>query len=134
MSELHGEGGAELPYRLIEIALVPSDRAVLHRRIDQRFRNMIEAGLVDEVRRLRERYPLRPEMPSMRCVGYRQAWQYLDGEIDAERLYETGAAATRQLAKRQLTWLRSWQGAETFDSLRPDLVEATSAWLAGQLV
>jgi tRNA dimethylallyltransferase len=133
MSALFGAGGAALPYRLLEIALVPSDRALLHRRIDQRFRAMIEAGLVDEVRRLRARYPLSPDMPSMRCVGYRQAWQYLDGEIDAERLFETGAAATRQLAKRQLTWLRSWQGAEVFDSLRPDLVESVSAWLAGQL-
>ena len=133
MSALLGEAGTTLPYRLIEIALVPSDRAVLHQRIDQRFRTMIEAGLADELRRLRERYPLRPELPSMRCVGYRQAWQYLDGAIDAERLFETGAAATRQLAKRQLTWLRSWQGAELFDSLRPDLAASVSAWLAGRL-
>jgi len=130
MSELHGEGGTALPYRLIEVALIPSDRAVLHRRIEERFRAMIAAGLVDEVRGLRARYPLSPEMPSMRCVGYRQAWQYLDGEIDLERLYETGAAATRQLAKRQLTWLRSWPGAEVFDSLRPDLVESVCARLA----
>lgn len=133
LSELHGEAGEELPYRLIEIALVPSDRAVLHRRIDQRFRAMIESGLLAEVRRLRERYPLRPELPSMRCVGYRQAWQCLDGEIDAGRLFETGAAATRQLAKRQLTWLRSWQGAEAFDSLRPDLLDRVSAWLGERL-
>ncbi|MFA5082341.1 MAG: tRNA (adenosine(37)-N6)-dimethylallyltransferase MiaA [Hydrogenophilaceae bacterium] len=133
LSELHGGAGTDLPYRLIEIALLPPERAVLHARINARFRAMLEAGLVDEVRRLRERYPLGPEMPSMRCVGYRQAWQYLEGEIDAERLFETGAAATRQLAKRQLTWLRSWQGAEAFDSLRPDLVEAVSAWLTTRL-
>jgi tRNA dimethylallyltransferase len=133
LSELQGEAGPNLPYRLIEMALMPPERALLHQRINARFRAMLEAGLLDEVRQLRARYALSPEMPSMRCVGYRQAWQYLDGEIDLERLYETGAAATRQLAKRQLTWLRSWQGAQPFDSTRPDLVEAAAAWLAARL-
>ncbi|NTV94957.1 MAG: tRNA (adenosine(37)-N6)-dimethylallyltransferase MiaA [Thiobacillus sp.] len=133
LSQLHGEAGARLPYRLIEMALLPPERAELHRRINVRFRAMLDAGLADEVRRLRERYRLGPELPSMRCVGYRQAWRYLDGEIDMEQLYETGAAATRQLAKRQLTWLRSWRDAQLFDSTRPDLVETASAWLAGQL-
>ena len=134
MSALFARQKAEPPpYRLIEIALLPSDRAALHARINARFRAMIESGLVNELRRLREQYALHPGLPSMRCVGYRQAWQLLEGEIDAAGLYETGAAATRQLAKRQLTWLRSWQGAESFDCLRPDLAEAVRAYLAGRL-
>lgn len=133
LSALHGGAAAALPYRLIELALLPPERAELHRRIDARFRAMLDAGLVDELRRLRARYALSADMPSMRCVGYRQAWQFLAGEIDQETLYRTGTAATRQLAKRQLTWLRSWQGAEAFDSTRPDLVAAVSAWLAARL-
>lgn len=107
------------PYRAIRIALVPSDRAVLHRRIAERFDAMLEGGLVDEVRRLREEYGLEPDLPSMRCVGYRQAWQYLDGEITARELREQGIAATRQLAKRQLTWLRAMPDVTCFDSLLP---------------
>lgn len=134
MSSFWGEGATALPYRLIEIALIPSDRALLHRRIDARFRAMLDAGLVAELRALRARYELTPDLPSMRCVGYRQAWQFLDGEIDAARLYETGAAATRQLAKRQLTWLRSWLGARTFDSLEAGLEEKVAGWLAAELV
>jgi tRNA dimethylallyltransferase len=100
-----GEG--ELPYRVIPIALVPSDRSVLHARIATRFSAMLGQGLVDELRGLREKYPLQPNMTSMRCVGYRQAWQFMEGEINEAQLLETGIAATRQLAKRQLTWLRS---------------------------
>ncbi|MEQ1630442.1 MAG: tRNA (adenosine(37)-N6)-dimethylallyltransferase MiaA, partial [Gallionella sp.] len=108
MSELlKNKPESTLPYRTLNIALLPSDRAVLHNRIATRFKQMMEHGLVDEVRNLRKKYELQPELPSMRCVGYRQAWQYLDGEIDGTQLYETGVAATRQLAKRQLTWLRS---------------------------
>jgi tRNA dimethylallyltransferase len=134
MSELFsGADNNHLPYRLIEITLLPSDRAPLHERINSRFRTMLAAGFVDEVRRLRKHYLLEPEMPAMRCVGYRQTWRFLDGEIDEAELYETGAAATRQLAKRQITWLRGWQGAEVFDCLKPDLAEQVSAWLAGKL-
>jgi len=95
----------------LEFALFPADRAWLHRRINARFAQMLEQGLVEELRGLRQRHALHPGLPSMRCVGYRQAWRFLEGEIDAAALYEQGAAATRQLAKRQLTWLRSWQGA-----------------------
>ncbi len=101
-----GEGN-ELSYRIIPIALVPSDRAQLHARIATRFSAMLEQGLVDELRGLREKYPLQPNMTSMRCVGYRQAWQFMEGEINEAQLLKTGIAATRQLAKRQLTWLRS---------------------------
>ncbi len=121
MSTLHSGAASRLPWRLLEIALIPGDRAWLHERINRRFRNMLDAGFVDELRRLRTAYALSPDMASMRCVGYRQAWQYLDGEIDLDRLFETGAAATRQLAKRQLTWLRGWAGAHPYDSRAPGL-------------
>lgn len=130
LSSLWTAGTARLPFRVLELALVPADRVALHRRIDARFQAMLAAGLIEEVRRLRHRYPLTPDMPSMRCVGYRQTWQYLDGEIDAGTLQATGAAATRQLAKRQLTWLRSWEGAEAFDCMRPDLLECVGSRLA----
>ena len=107
MSALHGPRDAgDLPDALA-FALVPSDRAALHLRIAERFDAMLEAGLVDELRGLRERYALTPEMSSMRCVGYRQAWQFLGGEIDRVALRERGIAATRQFAKRQFTWLRA---------------------------
>ncbi len=117
-----------LPCRLLPIALAPSDRGVLHERIAQRFDAMLAAGLVDEVRRLRARYRLEPAMPSMRCVGYRQAWEYLDGHIGGDDLRFKGIAATRQLAKRQLTWQRqfreTWPGLIELDCLRPDLPDA----------
>jgi tRNA dimethylallyltransferase len=94
-------------YRFVPIALEPSDRAVLHERIAERFDAMLAAGFIDEVKRLRERGDLDPGLPSMRCVGYRQAWAYLDGEIDRTTMRDKGIFATRQLCKRQLTWLRS---------------------------
>jgi tRNA dimethylallyltransferase len=115
---------AELPYRIIPIALVPSDRAELHARIAQRFKAMLEQGLVDEMRGLREKYPLHPDMTAMRCVGYRQAWQFIEDEIDSAQLLETGIAATRQLAKRQLTWLRSMPNNIEMDCFAPDLLQA----------
>jgi tRNA dimethylallyltransferase len=102
--------------RYVSIALVPSDRAVLHRRIADRFDTMLAEGLVDELRGLRSRFALTPDLPSMRAVGYRQAWQHLDALIDAAALRDRGIFATRQLAKRQLTWLRSTQ-AKVFDPL-----------------
>ena len=116
--------GVSFPYRTLKIALVTEQRAALHERIAKRFDAMLEHGLVNEVRGLRERFSLSPDLPSMRCVGYRQAWQFIDGEIDAKSLREKGFAATRQLAKRQMTWLRSMQGFETFDCLRCDLAQA----------
>jgi len=109
------------PYTPIKIALIPSDRGQLHIRIAERFEAMLESGLISELRRLREHYSLDPSMPSMRCVGYRQTWEYLDGRIGLARLREQGVAATRQLAKRQLTWLRSMQGLTTFDCLDEEL-------------
>ncbi len=108
MSELIKNFSAhDLPYRVLSLALTPSDRAVLHQRIATRFEMMLKQGLIDELRELRARYALNRDMTSMRCVGYRQAWEFMDGEINKSELLEKGIVATRQLAKRQLTWLRS---------------------------
>jgi len=115
LSALHGAAKSELPFRLKAFALVPRDRAELHRRIAARFAAMLQAGLVDEVKALRRNYRLTQGMPSMRAVGYRQVWQYLEGDIDAAALAERADAATRQLAKRQLTWLRGFADVEDLD-------------------
>jgi tRNA dimethylallyltransferase len=118
MSQLLGGGKpAGLPFRLIELALVPSDRGALHQRIEARFDAMLKDGLVEELQLLRERHALRSTLPSMRCVGYRQAWQFLEGDLDRGELRNRGIFATRQLAKRQLTWLRGMPGIRVFDSL-----------------
>jgi len=121
MSQLLGRARSALPFRLLELALVPSDRAELHRRIESRFDAMLERGLVEELRALRERHTLRPGLPSMRCVGYRQAWQHLEGEFGRNELRDRGIFATRQLAKRQLTWLRAMKTVRSFDCLAEDL-------------
>lgn len=107
-----------MPYRVIPIALLPSDRSQLHARIATRFSAMLEQGLLEELRALQARYQLHPDLPSMRCVGYRQAWQFLAGEISETELLEKGIAATRQLAKRQITWLRGMP-----DSIEIDCME-----------
>jgi tRNA dimethylallyltransferase len=114
---------------IVRIALLPHDRAALHAAIAARFDAMLAAGLVDELRGLRARYALTPDLPSMRCVGYRQAWEYLDGAIDAAALRAKGIAATRQLAKRQITWLRSLGGI-VFEPDAPGLVDDVAALLA----
>ena len=106
---------ARLPWRLLKLALVPSSRATLHHRIGMRFEAMLEAGLIDEVRRLRGRPRLTAQHPSMRAVGYRQAWAMLDGVIPEADLSRIGTEATRQLAKRQLTWLRREHDAIVID-------------------
>ncbi len=126
MSELLSKRAkTELPFELLSFALEPSDRAVLHARIATRFDQMLgqsdDQGLVAEVARLRARGDLNPTLPSMRCVGYRQAWDYLDAVIDRPALRETGIIATRQLAKRQLTWLRSMPARVVIDCLGPDV-------------
>jgi len=134
MSALIARGRAKgSAYRFVSLALQPSERAVLHERIAQRFEIMLELGLIGEVRRLREQFDLNPSLPSMRAVGYRQVWQYLDGEFGLRELREKGVAATRQLAKRQLTWLRSWRDAENLDCLQDDLLEQASRCIASQL-
>lgn len=96
------------PYQAIQLALAPQNREALHERIAQRFDRMLTAGFIDEVERLYRRGDLHPDLPSIRAVGYRQAWDHLAGQLSATELRETGIAATRQLAKRQMTWLRSW--------------------------
>jgi len=125
MSELLGlRAKPELPFDLVSFALEPSDRAVLHQRIAQRFDQMLgsrdDAGLVAEVARLRARGDLSPNLPSMRCVGYRQTWDYLDGTITRDELRELGIIATRQLAKRQITWLRAMPERIVIDCLGTD--------------
>lgn len=116
------------PYETLMIGLMPSDRAVLHQRIAARFDVMLEAGLIDEVKQLREKYSLNADMPSMRAVGYRQTWEYLDANSSViEDLREKGIAATRQLAKRQMTWLRAMRQVEMFDCLLGSLSVAVSA-------
>lgn len=117
------EDDAPLPPMTV-LSLEPSDRAWLHRRIEQRFDQMLEQGLVDELRSLRTKYRLEAGMPSMRCVGYRQVWNYLEGEVDASTMRDTGIYATRQLAKRQITWLRSMQIDQRIDCLRDDAADA----------
>jgi tRNA dimethylallyltransferase len=121
------------PYSAIKIALVPSDRAVLHDRIEQRFRDMLEHGFVDEVKQLVDDYALEPIMPSMRAVGYRQVLQHLNSELGMEELVSHGVAATRQLAKRQLTWLRSLEDMTQFDALDPNLHERVLEYVRREL-
>ena len=125
---LSGRPKLALPFDLVPLALEPSDRSVLHARIATRFDQMLgdddAAGLVAEVARLRDRGDLHPGLPSIRCVGYRQAWDYLDGRIDRAALRDTGIIATRQLAKRQLTWLRAMPERTVFDCLAPGSVNA----------
>ncbi|GJL74242.1 MAG: tRNA dimethylallyltransferase [Nitrosomonas sp.] len=122
----------DLPYRVIKLALQPSDRNRLHQRIATRFENMLRQGLIDEVSFIRRQFAVGPELPSMRCVGYRQAWLYLEKEINLQELSAKGVAATRQLAKRQLTWLRSimrkYEVIE-FDCLEDDLSDRVCSFL-----
>jgi tRNA dimethylallyltransferase len=119
-----------LPWQMHWLAISPPDRAVLHQRIALRFDQMLSQGLIEEVQALRQRGDLHLGLPSMRSVGYRQVWQYLDGEFDAKELRERGVAATRQLAKRQLTWLRSFPHVTWLDPQRDDLVAHVSALLS----
>lgn len=125
MSSLFTKQTSEaLPYKLLKISLVPSDRKVLHERIALRFDQMLAAGFVDEVRALIAKYPaLTPESTAMRCVGYRQALEHLSGEYNAAELRDRGIFATRQLAKRQLTWLRSMKDIIELDCLEANLNE-----------
>lgn len=126
MSALYAKQTSEvLPYDLLKIALLPSDRKVLHERIALRFEQMLKDGFVQEVRALIEKYPtLTPESTAMRCVGYRQALEYLAGEYDEAELRDRGIFATRQLAKRQLTWLRGMKDVVELDCLNPALNDA----------
>ncbi|MDH5738246.1 MAG: tRNA (adenosine(37)-N6)-dimethylallyltransferase MiaA, partial [Gammaproteobacteria bacterium] len=125
LSELQKSNGNPCPYRLIQIGLLPEDRGLLHRRIEERLRTMLADGFVDEVRRLYERGDLHPNLPSIKSAGYRQIWSYLAGEIDQETMFQQVLAATRQLAKRQITWMRSWKVLEIIPCLPyPDRAQA----------
>jgi len=108
LTALTAEKGEPFAYPVHQFAIAPDDRAILHQRIAQRYMLMLQQGFEQEVRRLKQRPGLHLDLPSMRCVGYRQMWQYLDNECSYQQMVERGIAATRQLAKRQLTWLRSW--------------------------
>ena len=128
ISELQRRGRRAFPWRVLKLALVPEARAILHERIARRFDQMIGEGLLDEVRALRARGDLHADLPAIRAVGYRQAWEYLGGQGDATDFRDRGIYATRQLAKRQITWLRSELDARTFDPDRANpLSEAASA-------
>ena len=124
-SQLDKADKPELPFELMSLALEPSDRKVLHERIAQRFDVMLSAkpGLIEETAALKQRSDLHIGLPSIRCVGYRQAWDYLDGKINRDNLREMGIAATRQLAKRQLTWLRSMPDRQVIDCLSSNPTE-----------
>ena len=121
ISEFQNRPKPGLPFELRAFSIIPEDRAELHRRIAERFDAMLKAGLVEELAALRKRFQLHPDLPSMRCVGYRQAWSFLEAKTDAKELRESGIAATRQLAKRQLTWLRSLPGLEPAGRLAENL-------------
>jgi tRNA dimethylallyltransferase len=123
LSELQRGANAPLPFPIRGYSLIP-ERAELHRKIEQRFDAMLRVGLIDEVKELKKRYDLNADMPSMRAVGYRQAWSFLEGQIDEKGLREQGIAATRQLAKRQVTWLRSLPGLEPAQNLEGALTRA----------
>ncbi len=133
LSELQGArvlGQAQ--YRFVPLALAPAERAALHRRIELRFEAMLAAGLVEELAALRGKYALHAGLPSMRCVGYRQAWEHLEGAYDLATLRDRGIYATRQLAKRQLTWLRAMSEPKTFNCFAPDLGAQVLRYLSEQ--
>ncbi len=122
MTELQARNLAagSLSEDLMFVSIQPAERSVLHTKIERRFRQMLDDGLVQEVRRLYQRDDLHTGLPSVRSVGYRQVWQHLDGEISFDAMVERGIIATRQLAKRQVTWLRSWDKLHNFDSESPE--------------
>jgi len=127
LSSFHGVASPALPFEALRIALEPSERKALHERIAHRFRAMLQAGLVAELEGLRARFALHAGLPSMRAVGYRQAWDVLEGLAPAATLEARGIAATRQLAKRQLTWLRAMTDVERHDCLRDGLASEVLA-------
>lgn len=116
LTELTETKGEPLPYEVHQFAIAPKERGELHRRIELRFHKMMEAGFEEEVRKLFDRGDLNPDLPSIRCVGYRQMWDYLAGSCSLDDAVYRGVCATRQLAKRQITWLRSWDNLTWLDS------------------
>lgn len=122
-------GMAHLPYTVAHFAIAPEQRQVLHARIAKRFHLMLEQGFVEEVEALRRRGDLHAGLPSIRAVGYRQVWDYLDGTLDRDEMTQRGIIATRQLAKRQFTWLRSWENLHWLDSLASDNLSCALKYL-----
>ncbi|WP_410685836.1 tRNA (adenosine(37)-N6)-dimethylallyltransferase MiaA [Avibacterium paragallinarum] len=121
LTELTEQKGEALPYDISQFAIAPQERQVLHQRIEQRFHIMIEQDFQQEVEKLYQRGDLHADLPSIRCVGYRQMWEFLQGECDHQEMVFRGICATRQLAKRQITWLRGWKSPLTWlDSLQPE--------------
>jgi len=120
LTELTQTSGDALPYQVYQFAIAPASRELLHQRIEQRFHQMLASGFEAEVRALFARGDLHTDMPSIRCVGYRQMWSYLEGEIPYDDMVYRGICATRQLAKRQMTWLRGWEGVHWLDSESPE--------------
>lgn len=118
-----------LPYTVASLAIAPTDRHILHQRIALRFSQMLEQGFVGEVRKLRDRADLHAGLPSIRAVGYRQVWDHLEGKLDENEMQERGIIATRQLAKRQFTWLRGWSDVHWLDSLACDNLSRTLKYL-----
>ncbi|HEN3656476.1 TPA: tRNA (adenosine(37)-N6)-dimethylallyltransferase MiaA [Yersinia enterocolitica] len=119
LTELTKISGETLPYRVHQFAIAPVSRELLHQRIELRFHQMLDAGFETEARALFDRGDLHTDMPAIRCVGYRQMWSYLSGEIDYDDMVYRGICATRQLAKRQMTWLRGWGSVQWLDSDKP---------------
>lgn len=119
LTELTKISGETLPYRVHQFAIAPVSRELLHQRIELRFHQMLEAGFEAEARALFDRGDLHTDLPAIRCVGYRQMWSYLSGEIDYNEMVYRGVCATRQLAKRQMTWLRGWSSVQWLDSDKP---------------
>lgn len=114
LTELTKESGDALSYDIMQLAIMPEDRAELHQRIEQRFLQMLDQGFEDEVKKLMQRPDLHLNLPSIRCVGYRQMWEYLNGDTSYDEMVFKGICATRQLAKRQITWLRGWKQSITW--------------------
>ena len=125
-----GSATSRLGAKILLVGILPTQRAELHQRIEQRFDQMLTGGFVEEVRALRQRGDLHKDLPAIRAVGYRQGWQFLAGEIDAKTMRDKAVAATRQLAKRQMTWMRQWQGLECCTT---DESEQVSAMIAERL-
>ena len=136
LSELQQSQQADqpLPYRIIKLAVAPADRTILHERIAQRYELMLQNGLVDEVESLRQRGDLHQDMPALRAVGYRQVWEYLGGSLNYTEMVERGIIATRQLAKRQFTWLRSEPDLTLLDSLARGLRETALKFIEQALI
>ncbi|WP_417581614.1 tRNA (adenosine(37)-N6)-dimethylallyltransferase MiaA [Nitrincola sp.] len=124
----------ELPFRVLSLALLPSDRAALHQRIAIRFEQMLADGFEAEVTDLFKRGDLHEGMPSIRCVGYRQMWQYLDGRMDYDSMREKAVVATRQLAKRQYTWLRGWPELQVLSEEKHDMLRDSLKLIEGNVI